>query len=51
LFYNNFGICSQAIVVSQKEGLARVKASFTVYEKLNGASRVLDSAYAEIAVY
>ena len=51
LFYNNFGICAQAIVVSQKEGLARVKASFTVYEKLNGASRILDSAFAEIAVY
>lgn len=51
LFYNNFGICAQALVSAQKEGLARVRASFTVYEKLNGPSRVLDSPFAEIAVY
>lgn len=51
MFYNNFGICAQTVVISQKEGLARVKASFTVYEKLNGPSRTLDSPFAEIAVY
>jgi len=51
LFYNNFGICAQTIVASHKEGLARVKASFTVFEKINGPSRVLESPFAEIAVY
>ena len=51
LFYNNFGICSQTLVVSHQEGLARIKASFTVFEKLNGPSRILESSFAEIAVY
>jgi hypothetical protein len=39
LFYNNFGICAQALVVSHKEGMARVRASFTVFDKENGVGR------------
>jgi len=51
LFFNNFGICSQALVSSHAEGLSRIKASFTVFEKPNGPSRVLESPFVEIAVY
>jgi len=51
LFYNNFGICSQVMVHSHLEGLARISASTTVYERHNGPSRLLESPFAEIAVY
>lgn len=49
--YNNFGICAQQTVQGKNEGLARVKAAFTVYDYINGPGKVLESEFAEIAVY
>ena len=50
--YNNFGICSQQLIKAGKNrGLAHLKASFTIYEKFNGPSRILESELAEIALY
>ena len=49
--HNNFGICAQQEVQGENEGLARLKASFVIYEYTNGPGRVLESEFAEIAVY
>ena len=39
--HNNFGICAQQEVKGETEGLARLKASFVVYDYQNGPSRFL----------
>ena len=49
--HNNFGICAQQEIQGENEGLARLKASFVIYEYANGPGRVLESEFAEIAVY
>ena len=50
--YNNFGICAQQVIrVGKSTGKAHLKASFTIYDKMNGPSRMLESELAEIAVY
>ena len=49
--HNNFGICAQQEVQGENEGLARLKASFVIYEYGSGPGRVLESEFAEIAVY
>ena len=49
--HNNFGICAQRVVHGETEGLARLRASFIVYDYLNGPSHLLESEHAEIAVY
>jgi hypothetical protein len=51
IFHNNFGICAQHNVQGEAEGLDRLKASFLVHDYLNGPSRLLESEFAEIAVY
>ena len=51
IFHNNFGICAQHLVRGESEGLDRLRASFLVHEYLNGPGRVLESEFAEIAVY
>jgi hypothetical protein len=51
LMHNNFGICAQKEVIGEKEGLARLRASFMVHEYLNGPSRLVESEFTEIAVY
>ena len=49
--HNNFGICAQQEIQGENEGLARLKASFIIYEYANGPGRALESEFAEIAVY
>ena len=49
--HNNFGICAQQTVTGESEGLARLKASYVVHDYVNGPSRLLQSEFAEIAVY
>lgn len=49
--HNNFGICAQQEVQGETEGLARLKASFVIHDYANGPSRLLQSEFAEIAVY
>ena len=49
--HNNFGICSQIEVQGESEGLARLRASFVVHEYLNGPGRILESEFAEVAVF
>ena len=51
MLYNNFGICAQKEVRGESEGLARLRATYVVHEYLNGPSRLLESEFAEIAVY
>ena len=51
LFHNNFGICAQHLVLGQFEGFDRLKASYTVHDYISGPGRLLESEYAEIAVY
>jgi len=51
LLHNNFGICAQSEIQGKTEGLARLKASFVIHDYKNGPGRVLESEFAEIAVY
>ena len=51
MLHNNFGICAQTEIQGKSEGLARLNASFVIYDYLNGPGRILASEFAEIAVY
>ena len=51
LFHNNFGICAQHLVLGQHEGFDRLRASFIIHDTVGGPGRLLESEYAEIAVY
>ena len=49
--YHNFGICAQQEIQGERKGLARLRASYTIYDYPNGPGRSLESEFAEIAVY
>ena len=51
IFHNNFGICAQHSIEGVTEGLDRLRASFLVHDYANGPGRLLESEFAEIAVY
>ena len=51
IFHNNFGICAQHAIQGVSEGLDRLRASFLVHDYANGPGRLLESEFAEIAVY
>ncbi len=48
--HNMFGICSQKAVVTLREGVARVSATFSIVEE-DGVAYKRDSDYAQILVY
>lgn len=50
MLHNNFGICSQTVILAGLEGLGRVKASSKITTESN-QQKILDSEFAEVAVY